>query len=220
MLARKIATPKSSIRPVARIMVWFVKKERRVMSDRFRTLSRSCWLFRSFGIWAFKALRVLSLSGSTCMIWIWFTMREMQATREKTPETHATAFATWAPIAAPSEGCFRLAGLLTAAHLCDLRLELQNDRGGPHRAHGHSGNAADGAGVRAAGAAVAVAAVRLVIRALPADRQRQKLEGHHQPHEGAEDARPVADLGLDPARLGHEVIVRYAGLVEGAALLG
>src|SRR5437868_6189467 len=69
----------------------------------------------------------------------------MQATREKTPDTHATALATWAPIAAPSEGCFRLAGLLTAAHLRDLRLELQNDRGGPHRAHGHSGDAADGA---------------------------------------------------------------------------
>ena len=59
--------------------------------------------------------RVMMLDHSSGAHWIWLMMSEMQATRENTPETHATAFATWAPMAAPSEGCFRLAGLLTAA---------------------------------------------------------------------------------------------------------
>src|SRR5262249_41599907 len=220
MLARKIATPKRDIRPVARIISWFVKKDRRVMNDRFRTLCRSCWLFRSLGIWALSAFRVASLRGSTCMIWIWFTMSEMQATREKTPDTHATAFATWAPIAAPSEGCFRLAGLLTAAHLRDLGLELEDDRGRPHRAHRHARNPADRTCVGAAGAAVAVAPVGLVVRPLPPDRQPDQLEADDEPDEGAQDARPVADLLLDALRLGHERFVRGAGFVEGLARVG
>src|SRR5882672_5784731 len=188
MLARNTATPKSSIRPVARIISWFVKNERRVMNDRLRTLSRSCWLFRSLGICALSALRVASCSGSTCRIWIWLMIREMQATSEKTPETHATAFATWAPMAAPSEGCFRLAGLLTSAHLRDLGLELQDDRRRPHRPHRHSGNPAHRARVRAPGAAVAVAPVGFVIRALAADRERQELAEDHEADERAQDA--------------------------------
>src|SRR2546422_1680148 len=98
------------------------------------------------------------------MIWICAMMREMQATRENMPETHATALATWAPIAAASEGCLRgLTGALTAAPLRELRLELQDDRRRPHRPHRHSGDLPDRAGVGAAGAAVAIAAVGLVI---------------------------------------------------------
>src|SRR5579862_951723 len=154
------------------------------------------------------------------MIWIWFTMREMHATREKIPDTQATAFATWAPMAAPSEGCFRLTGLLTAAHLRDLGLELQDDRRRPHRAHRHSRDPTDRAGVRAPGAAVAIPAVGFVIRPLASDRQREELAGHHEADEGAQDAAAVADLVLDPVGVGHEGFVRRARLIEGPAFLG
>src|SRR5262245_52060390 len=144
MLTRKMATPKRSITPVARCCIWFEKNACRVIRWRLRTLLRSSSFLLSLTTWAFIALSVGSLSGSTLMIWIWARMRVMQATREKMPETHATAFATWAPMAAASEVCFRLlSGALTAVHLRDLGLELEDDRSDPHRADGHSGNLPD-----------------------------------------------------------------------------
>src|SRR6185295_524950 len=193
MLARKIATPKRSSTPVARCCCWFVKKARRDRRWRLRTLSRSCWFFWSFTIWAFMALSVGSLSGSTIMIWTCAMMRVMQATREKMPETHATTFATWAPSAAASEGCFRLlSGAPTAGPLRHLGLELQHHRSRPHGPHRHAGDLA----VRAPGAAVAVAPVRFVVRPLPPDGQRQELARDDEADEGPEDARAVADLVL------------------------
>src|SRR6185436_2909937 len=155
------------------------------------------------------------------MIWIWARMRVMQATSEKTPETHATALATCAPVAAASEVCFwLLGGALTAVHLRGLGSEPQDHRGRPHRAHRHSRHLTDRAGIRAAGAAVAVAAVRLVVRPLPPDRQRQQLAAHDEPDEGPEDARAVADLVLDRLRVGEEGLRRGARLVERLGLLG
>src|SRR5438045_2996937 len=167
------------------------------------------------------AFRFGSLSGSTAMIWICARMRVMQATSENTPETQATALAICAPSAAASEGCLRgLTGALTAAPLRDLGLELQDDRRRPHRAHRHARHLPDRAGVGAPGAAVAVAPVRLVVGPLPADRQGEQLARDHQTDEGAQDARAVADLVLDPLPVGEQLLRRHARLVESAGLLG
>src|SRR6185295_14680725 len=207
MLARKIATPMSSITPVARCWVWLAKNARRVIRWRPRTLSRSSRLFRSLGILVFMALRMGSLSGSTFMIWICAMISVMQATREKMPETHATALAIWAPMAAASEVCFRLLrGALTAVHLRDLGSELQDHRGRPHRAHRHSRHLPDRAGIRAAGAAIAVPAVGFVVGPLALDRQGQQLAADDEAEEGAEDAGAVPDLVLDQLPAFHQLL--------------
>src|SRR5687767_7901885 len=112
---------------------------------------------------AFSAASDLSLSGSTLETLICSTMMMTQMTSEKRPETRATASAAWAPTVENCDRYFPLSLTSTGGLLGDLRLESELH---PHGAHRDARDPTDGARVRTARAAVAVAAVGLVVRPL------------------------------------------------------